>query len=115
MKLSELTYNELLTLATKIHASPQGQHEMVLRAVQNQIADRYLETIELDKSGLPNYNHTATSLTDKLITVDVKQLDQWLQSFLELNIQVPQELYQVLDFKKQKQSRAYMNELLKGK
>lgn len=52
-------------------------------------------------------------MQDHLLTCTIQQLDNWISSFMSVGLHVPRMLWEVLEYKKEKESLLYLRELIK--
>jgi hypothetical protein len=109
MIIDNLTITELQVTLDEVASSQRSDKHQLIRGLQNIIAKKYLEGYSIEEE-----ISESQILIDQLMRKNVKELDSMLDSFLELNLHVPRELYMVREYKMECESKNLLLALLKG-
>lgn len=100
MNTNHYSTHQLEEVLHMVAAVQMPCRDQLMKALQIEISRRYLERFDPENMAM----ETWPSLHDQLCEMDIKQLDGWLDEFLQANLHIPRELYLVLEAKRERES-----------
>ena len=111
MQIDHLSLKELNSLLLEVKQSDLTGKDWLMQAIKSKIAERHLILLHRDKNS--HLSLDEPNLYTLLNEFPVEQLEKWISAFIETELTVPNELYQLSRSKREYQSQVFMKELIK--
>ena len=117
MKTEDYTMMQLHDILQKVSISHIPAKDHIMTSLKEAIHDRYLEWFDPERMTCeepPPAPLQTNLLRDKLINYTIKQLQDWIDCFTELDLCVPRELIEMISWKQQREATVLLGQLIDG-